>query len=68
MADVMKEIESGLHPIAPGDRVVPGRRVYIHSHVRTRKWYYNGEAVVWNGDRSASIGQKVTVNRRELDA
>ncbi len=28
--------------------VKPFRRVYLHSHVRTRRWYKNGDVLLWN--------------------
>ena len=31
--------------LRPGEKVKPSRRVYVKSHVRTRKWYYNGQPV-----------------------
>ena len=37
----------------PGDKdsaaTLPYRQVYIRSHVRTRQWWKNGQALVWDG-------------------
>jgi len=31
------------------------RIIYLQSHVRTRSWYKNGEAVVWDSDANGSV-------------
>lgn len=34
--------------VKPGEKIRPSKKVYLNSHVRTRKWYENGKAVVRN--------------------
>lgn len=36
------------------------RIVYIQSHVRARKWYKNGETIVWNSGQNANYGAAKT--------
>lgn len=44
------------------------RTVYIHSHVRTRQWFKNGEAVIWESDlevpKPRTPGRKQNVKKR----
>lgn len=34
--------------VNPGDPVLPHRKIYLKSHIRTRKWYYKGKAIIRN--------------------
>jgi DNA (cytosine-5)-methyltransferase 1 len=38
--------ECGLSPVEPGGTVKKSRISYVMSHVRTKRWYQNGEAVI----------------------
>ena len=31
---------------SPGSKITPSRIIYLRSHIRTRRWYENGEAVI----------------------
>jgi DNA (cytosine-5)-methyltransferase 1 len=45
------------------------RIVYVQSHVRTRQWFKNGEAKIWNdggGNEDARYGEPVTQRRERL--
>ena len=42
------------------------RIVYIQSHIRTRKWYDNGKAVVWNDEnKDSQLYSKPKTKRKE---
>jgi DNA (cytosine-5)-methyltransferase 1 len=36
-------------PALPGSDLPGFRRVYVNSHVRTRQWFKQGQAFVWDG-------------------
>ncbi len=39
------------------------RKIYIQSHIRTRSWFKNGKAMVWNVDETPSYGAPKTKTR-----
>ena len=42
------------------------RLVYLKSHIRTRKWFSNGEAVVWGKDADISATHKAMVTDKKI--
>jgi DNA (cytosine-5)-methyltransferase 1 len=47
------------HPAEDGADLPPYRRIYLRSHVRTRQWWKDGHAFVWDGvGGTAEYGQR----------
>ncbi len=46
--------------VRPGRKVVPSAKVYVTSHVRTRRWYENGKAVVRTAPQAPPVAGLAT--------
>lgn len=47
-------LKHAAEPAVDGSDNPPYRRIYLRSHVRTRQWFKNGKAVVWDGAGGAA--------------
>ncbi len=51
LGDALLSLAGKEKSIGPGEYVKSSRRYYIKSHIRTRKWYHNGNAVIRNNNQ-----------------